>query len=160
MSIAAALFVNPYRREVLSWYRKMLRAAFEVTWTSDGDALYVLEETRKLFRGNMGLRDPERIRTKLEEAEQRYGLAVHYKIPYPRMYHKTAGNQPDSLGAYATYLDSHYDYGGCTIHPAMSTDRRAATGTMTGDMSGGWCSRAGEATRATVRADDDDNEFK
>lgn len=121
-------FVNPRRTQVLSWYRKMLKAAFEVPWKTDTDALYVLEETRKLFRINKDVADTARIDTKLQEAEFRYELAVHYKIPYPRMYHKTMGNQPDSLGAYSVYLDSHYDYGGCVIHPAMAHDKRTATG--------------------------------
>lgn len=130
-------FVNPHRRDVLSWYRKILKAAFEVPWKTDTDAVYVLEEARKLFRANKDLCDEERIRTKIEEAEMRYSLALHYKIPYPRMYHKTQGNQPDSLGAYSTYLDSHYDYNGCVIHPAMALDRRRAVGVCQGGMAGG-----------------------
>lgn len=128
------LFVNPFRGEVFHWYRRMLRAAFDVQWKSDGDALYVLEETRKMFRMNQHLQDLDRIRTKLDEAEMRFGLAVHYKIPYPRMFHKTIGNSHDSLGAYATYLDSHYDYNGCQLHPSMAQDRRGPKGVTMGEQ--------------------------
>ncbi len=129
--------VNPFRSEVLHWYRKCLKAAFDVEWKSDGDALYVLEETRKLFRQNENILDPARIRRKLEEVEMRYGLAVHYKIPYPRMFHKTSGNTPDSLGAYAAYLDSHYDYNNCAVHPDMAVERESPNGMVLGESHAG-----------------------
>ena len=128
---------NPYRSQVLSWYRKCLKAAFEIEWTSDGDALYVLEETRKLFRQNENILDHDRIARKLEEVEQRYGLAIHYKIPYPRMFHKTAGTVPNSLGAYASYLDSHYDYNNCEIHPGQSHNREDTGAPCLGGDGGG-----------------------
>ena len=127
-------------------------------WTSDGDALYVLEETRKLFRQNQNLRELSRIQTKLEEAEMRYGLAVHYKIPYPRMFHKTHGNTPDSLGSYATYLDSHYDYSGCQIHPGMSGAQRSApSGVNLGDQSiSAPSARAPTSAESTIMLDIDE----
>jgi hypothetical protein len=107
--MASTLAVNPYRSEVLRWYRKLLQSAFLVEWKTDDDAEYVLNETRRLFRRNQHLRDLDTIARKLEEAETRYGLGVHYKIPYPRMFHHAQGAVTGSGVAYATYLDSHYD---------------------------------------------------
>lgn len=102
---------NPLRRDVLAWYRKMLKAAFTVRWTSDEDAAYVLNETRRLFRVNQLIRDVSVIERKVLEAEQRYELAVHYRIPYPRMFHKAIGSSPLATAAYASYLDSVYEDG-------------------------------------------------
>lgn len=101
---------NPYRAEIFSWYRKCLRAAFIVPWDSDDDALYVLEETRRLFRQNRGIRDVERIERKLREVEMRYEMALHYNIPYPRAFNKMQGSMPESGVPYAAYLDSSYDH--------------------------------------------------
>lgn len=100
---------NPHRAAVLLWYRKILRAAFDVDWKTDADAGYVLDEARRLFRRNAHITDVALIERKLEEAETRYGLAVHYRIPYPRMYHHAQGSKPGSGVAYTPYLDSAYD---------------------------------------------------
>ncbi|CCW60753.1 unnamed protein product [Phytomonas sp. EM1] len=101
---------NPYRSQVLSWYRKCLKAAFTVEWEKDEDALYVLEETRRLFYQNRRVLEIERIERKLREVEMRYELALHYKIPYPRPFNKTQGSMADSGVSYAAYLDSSYDH--------------------------------------------------
>ncbi|KAK7195917.1 Complex 1 protein (LYR family)/Complex1 LYR-like [Novymonas esmeraldas] len=101
---------NPYRAEALSWYRRCLRAAFTVPWSSDEDALYVLEETRRLFHQNRGIREVERIERKLREVEMRYEMALHYKIPYPRPFNKMQGSMQESGVPYAAYLDSAYDH--------------------------------------------------
>lgn len=101
---------NPYRSQVLSWYRKCLRAAFVVPWDSDEDALYVLEETRRLFNQNRGIREVERIERKLREVEMRYEMALHYNIPYPRPFNKMQGSMQESGVPYAAYLDSSYDH--------------------------------------------------
>lgn len=101
---------NPLRSQVLSWYRKCLRAAFIVPWDSDDDALYVLEETRRLFHQNRGIRDVERIERKLREVEMRYEMALHYNIPYPRPFNKMQGSMQESGVPYAAYLDSSYDH--------------------------------------------------
>ncbi len=116
------VFVNPYRKDVLKWYKKILKAAFQVNWTTDDDASYVIQEAQKLFRQNMFLFEESRIKRKLLEAEQRYDLAVHYRIPYPRMMNKTTGVACNGGGyrsacAYASYLDSCYD--GCPINPEV-----------------------------------------
>ena len=103
--------VNPHRSAVLHWYKKILTSAFVVDWKTDDDAAYVMQEARKVFRDNMGITDVATIERKVQEAEQRYLLAVHYKIPYPRMFHKLAGGHNDAGVAYASYLDSHYDQG-------------------------------------------------
>nr|CCC89989.1 conserved hypothetical protein [Trypanosoma congolense IL3000] len=104
------LRVNPYRSQALSWYRKFLRAAFTVPWESDEDALYVMEESRRLFRQNAHLVDVSVIERKLREAEMRYELALHYRIPYPRPVHKVQGALQESGVAYAADLDSMYDH--------------------------------------------------
>ena len=103
---------NPHRGVVLMWYRKMMKSAFTVPWEEDRDAEYVIQETQFKFRRNMGIRDLKTIERKIEEAEQRYGLAVHYRIPYPRPL-TFGGQAPMGDGGsaipYASYLDSHYD---------------------------------------------------
>jgi hypothetical protein len=101
---------NPFRAQVLSWYRKCLRAAFVVPWDSDEDALYVLEETRRLFYQNRGICDVERIERKVREVEMRYEMALHYNIPYPRPFNKMQGSMQESGVPYAAYLDSSYDH--------------------------------------------------
>ncbi|AYU82706.1 Complex 1 protein (LYR family)/Complex1 LYR-like [Leishmania donovani] len=101
---------SPYRAQVLSWYRRCLRAAFTAPWSSDEDALYVLEETRRLFHQNQGIRDLERIERKLREVEMRYEMALHYNIPYPRPFNKMQGSMQESGVPYAAYLDSAYDH--------------------------------------------------
>ncbi|ESL08485.1 hypothetical protein TRSC58_03812 [Trypanosoma rangeli SC58] len=101
---------NPYRGAVLAWYRKFLKASFSVPWETDEDALYVLEEARRLFRRNADITDLETIERKLREAEMRYEIGLHYRIPYPRAFHKTQGSLQDSGVAYAADLDSMYDH--------------------------------------------------
>jgi len=101
--------VNPYRSEVLRWYRTILKSAFKHPWKSDSDALYVAEEARRLFRGNMHITDCDVIERKVREAEMRHGLAVHYSIPFPRMMHKTTLRMElDTTAPYAPYMDSLY----------------------------------------------------
>lgn len=102
----------PTRSIVLSWYRKCIKAAFREPWESDESALYVLEETRRLFYQNRFLVDSERIQRKIREVEMRYALALHYGIPYPRPYHKTQGTSNESAVTYAAYMDSAFDIGG------------------------------------------------
>lgn len=97
------------RSRALSWYRKCLKAAFTVPWENDESALYVLEETRRLFYQNRFLTDPDKIERKLREVELRYELALHYRVPYPRPYHKTQGTSNESAVTYAAYMDSGFD---------------------------------------------------
>lgn len=87
-----------------------MRAAFTVPWSTDEDALYVLEEARRLFHQNSHIRSVERIERKLREVEMRYELAIHYRIPYPRPLHKTQGSMPESGVSYAAYLDTSFDH--------------------------------------------------
>ncbi|KEG08767.1 LYR motif containing protein 1 [Trypanosoma grayi] len=122
---------NPYRSEVLSWYRRFLKVAFTVPWETDEDALYVMEEARRLFRQNANITDVESIRRKLREAEMRYEIGVHYRIPYPRPFHKTQGSLQESGVAYAADLDSMYD------HPVnMRVGRISEGSTNFGTMGG------------------------
>ncbi|KAG5468000.1 hypothetical protein LSCM4_01087 [Leishmania orientalis] len=114
---------NPYRAQVLSWYRRCLRAAFNVPWSSDEDAVYVLEETRRLFRQNRGIREMERIERKLREVEMRYEMAIHYNIPYPRPFNKMQGSMQESGVPYAAYLDSAYDH---MVNPNVGVNAEGA----------------------------------
>ncbi len=117
------------RTQVLSLYRQMLKSAFSVKWTSDEDALYVLTETRRLFRVNQSLTDPARILRKIREAEQRYALAVHYRIPYPRMFHKAQGSAQGWTGvAYASYMDSLYEEG--ATNPSVGIIEEGSSNTV------------------------------
>jgi len=72
-------------------YRKILRSARNFPWKSEGDRVAVLGEARQLFQENRGLSDPAAIKNKLFEAETRLELALHYKIPFPRLYVATVG---------------------------------------------------------------------
>lgn len=108
-SLVPSTFVNPHRRLVLSWYHKICRSAFTFPWNSDDDALYVISEARRLFRQNMWITDINVIQRKIDEAEMRYGIAVHYKIPYPRPSHKVQGSGQESSVAYHPAFDSLYD---------------------------------------------------
>ncbi|EAN85431.1 hypothetical protein C3747_63g122 [Trypanosoma cruzi] len=122
---------NPYRSEVISWYRKFLKASFSVPWETDEDALYVLEEARRLFRKNARINDIETIERKLREAEMRYEIGVHYRIPYPRAFHKTQGSLQESGVAYAADLDSMYD------HPVSPRIGWIMEGSVNGGTMGG-----------------------
>lgn len=123
---------NPYRKEVLAMYHKLVKSAFTVPWASDDDAFYVLSESRRLFRNNQYITDVEVIRRKLEEAEMRHGIAVHYLIPYPRPHHKNMGALPESGIAYNPALDSLFD---TAVNPRLGDVR---TGCLpTPSMGGG-----------------------
>ncbi|KAH9577399.1 Complex 1 LYR protein [Trypanosoma melophagium] len=122
---------NPYRSEVISWYRKFLKVAFSVPWETDDDALYVLEETRRLFQQNKNITDVNVIQRKLREAEMRYEIGVHYRIPYPRPYHKMQGALQESGVAYAAELDSMYD------HPVSPRTGRIMEGSANHGTMGG-----------------------
>ena len=90
-------------------YRKILGSAFTVPWGSDDDAMYVISECRRLFRQNERLTDLAEIERKVREAEMRYAIGVHYRIPYPRMFYKAQGSIQQSGVPYSPYLDSLYD---------------------------------------------------
>ena len=45
---------------------------------------YIKEETRKLFRQNLQLKDSNEITECIREAEARLAMAQHYRNPYPR----------------------------------------------------------------------------
>lgn len=99
---------NPLRKEVLHWYKKILTAAFNFEWEDDSHALYILTEARALFRQNMHLRNIQQISKKVEEAEKRYGLAMHYRTPFLRNCHFAAGGLRWNRGVYMPEMDSQY----------------------------------------------------
>ena len=99
---------------VLYWYRRILRSAMnDVTHWKNGveDSEYIIDEARRLFRMNTPITDPDAIDRKIKEAEYRYELAMHYRIPWPRMFHKVECRSHDRTGVpYAAYLDSYLDH--------------------------------------------------
>ena len=80
--------VTPLRSQVLSIYRRILRAAR--TWEAAEPAetaeqrAYIRAEAGHLFRRHAAEPDSERARQYLAEAESRLELALHYGTPYPR----------------------------------------------------------------------------
>uniref|UniRef100_A0A914WID5 Complex 1 LYR protein domain-containing protein n=1 Tax=Plectus sambesii TaxID=2011161 RepID=A0A914WID5_9BILA len=77
------------RARVLSLYRSILRLGRN--WTSaEGPQQtkeqrdYILREARELFRKNKQLSDPAEIDLRIQEAQARVDIAVHYENPYPR----------------------------------------------------------------------------
>ena len=98
------------RNDVLRLYKRILRSAFDVAWLGGiEDAVYAVDEARRLFRQNKNLSIREEIERKIREGEVRHDLAVHYRIPRPRMFHKSQGGDNRGSPAYALYLDSYYD---------------------------------------------------
>eukprot|EP01097_Dermamoeba_algensis_P004558 TRINITY_DN2959_c0_g1_i3.p1 TRINITY_DN2959_c0_g1~~TRINITY_DN2959_c0_g1_i3.p1 ORF type:complete len:110 (+),score=11.71 TRINITY_DN2959_c0_g1_i3:50-379(+) len=81
----SSLALNPFRSQVLHWYRLLLRTG--KNWKNPEEAQYILNETRTLFRKNQALKNPQDIQAKVFEAEARYQLGQHYNIPYPRPYY-------------------------------------------------------------------------
>ena len=76
------------RSEILGLYRKILRHS--QTWEArdsrktQEEREYIREEAMTLFRRNRSIA-PEVVPHKLFEAETRMELALHYRIPYPRL---------------------------------------------------------------------------
>jgi hypothetical protein len=76
------------RSEVLTLYRRVLRISR--TWSSKDpcdtqtDRKYICREARTLIERNRHLKSDEEIRLRIQEAEARIGIAVHYSNPYPR----------------------------------------------------------------------------
>jgi hypothetical protein len=131
-SAAVRQSTNPYRAEVLRWYHIIVKSAFTVAWKSDEDALYVVSEARRLFRQNQNITDLEVIRKKIDEAEMRYGIAVHYLIPYPRPSHKATGSTQSGGIVMRPELDSMFD---SDYNPRLG-DPRVGTSTVA-HMTGG-----------------------
>lgn len=123
--------VNPMRSEVLKWYHKIVKSAFTVPWVSDDDAMYVVSEARRLFRQNQKINDLSTIRRKLDEAEMRYEIALHYRIPYPRPMHKAQGGIQNGGIAYHPAYDSAFD---CDVNPRLGDSRLGAV--TQGEMGG------------------------
>ena len=66
----------------------------------------MLQEVRRLYRRNQHLTDVPTIQRKIDEAEMRYGIALHYGTPHPRPLHKLQGAMQDCFPPYAPHLDS------------------------------------------------------
>lgn len=97
--------------------------------------MYVLSEARKLFRQNQHITELEVIRRKIEEAEMRHTIAVHYLIPYPRPSHKAQGSTQESGIAMQPELDSLFD---SDHNPRIGNPRSASAVTqMTGGAPNG-----------------------
>jgi hypothetical protein len=105
------------RYRVLCIYRKIHKAG--ITWNNKEDRDYIINEARQLFRDNQQIEDPDTIEKKIEEAQARYDLAIHYKIPYPRACHTAPRMTEDvpvglpqyihSLGSERPFINSSKD---------------------------------------------------
>jgi hypothetical protein len=115
---------SPLRGEVLSWYHTIVKSAFTVPWKSDDDAMYILSEARKLFRQNQHITDLDVIRRKIQEAEMRHAIAVHYLIPYPRPQHKATGSTQTCGVPMRPDLDSLFD---SSYNPSVGDPRMSST---------------------------------
>lgn len=75
------------RSRVLSLYRQILRTARD--WRSaannaEAEKQYIREEARRLFKANKHLTDAKQVQLKIDEAEARLQIGLHYCNPYPR----------------------------------------------------------------------------
>ncbi|ODN04544.1 LYR motif containing protein 1 [Orchesella cincta] len=90
MSVSIVKFTSPYRSQVLSLYRRILKLG--ATWTASSnkpsdtaaEREFITSEAKALFRQNQNLTDPKVISDCIHEAQARLELANHYKTPYPR----------------------------------------------------------------------------
>ncbi|KAF6259999.1 complex 1 protein-domain-containing protein [Scenedesmus sp. NREL 46B-D3] len=74
------------RSRVLSLYRTILRTGR--SWQGPQEEReYIRQEARAVFRQHKHLASPAEIEAKLVEGRDRLDIAVHYRIPYPRMQH-------------------------------------------------------------------------
>ncbi|PRW58577.1 LYR motif-containing 1 [Chlorella sorokiniana] len=75
------------RRQALSLYRRLLRAAREWKGSTE-EADYIRQEARQQFRANrLDARSEAAVAQALEEGEKRLELALHYGIAFPRLHH-------------------------------------------------------------------------
>mmetsp|Transcript_4090 Transcript_4090/g.6134 ORF Transcript_4090/g.6134 Transcript_4090/m.6134 type:complete len:141 (-) Transcript_4090:3-425(-) len=107
------------KSRVLSLYRDILRKG--ETWKAKEsnqtleEREYIKNEASRLFRQNRTLTDQKEIEKKLEEGNVRLQLAVHYNIPYPRLYHLAPNQTPDEFThepethIVPKYMTSYYD---------------------------------------------------
>jgi hypothetical protein len=83
------------RVQILSLYKKILRLS--KTWKGPQEhKTFIRSEARELFGMNRNLVSPTDIAEKIEEAELRIQLALHYGIPQPRPYHLPSDSFVDS----------------------------------------------------------------
>eukprot|EP01094_Clydonella_sp_ATCC50884_P021430 TRINITY_DN4720_c0_g1_i2.p1 TRINITY_DN4720_c0_g1~~TRINITY_DN4720_c0_g1_i2.p1 ORF type:complete len:145 (-),score=36.11 TRINITY_DN4720_c0_g1_i2:169-603(-) len=101
------------RARALSLFRAIARQA-RGRWRGPHEERdYIRNEAFSLYRQNAALTDRHEIQEKLQEAETRLELALHYGIPYPRLYHtgKMTGVELNEHGVQhkASYMHSYYD---------------------------------------------------
>ena len=100
------------RSQVLAQYRRIFREA--ARWENVGEREGIREEARSLFRKNRNLPE-EDVKERLDEADARIELALHYRIASPRLQYAQKGTEehdPDSLRRNwkgESYLKSHHD---------------------------------------------------
>ena len=77
-----------HRTQVVKLYKTFIRLSQEwIAKDSNQTGIeknYIVDETRRLFKANKDLKDPNQINEALREAEARLAMAEHYKNPYPR----------------------------------------------------------------------------
>src|SRR5690625_129045 len=96
--------------KALSLYRQILRTG--KNWKgSETEREYIFEEAHKLFRKNKNETNQKEIEALIFEGQTRMELAIHYKIPYPRLSNYLMGeseisSQQSHARAIPAYLHS------------------------------------------------------
>jgi len=96
------------RGKVLDLYRRIFQTAR--SWPKADEAAYIRSEARTLFNKNKHISDPELVEKKLFEGESRLQMAIHYKIPYPRMSYAPPNTREGQLASKRikqAYMDSY-----------------------------------------------------
>jgi len=75
------------RQNARALFRDALRVAREWEGSAE-EAEYIRKEARRLFRSDLPSGNPREVEHRIEEGKKRLELALHYKIAYPRLYHK------------------------------------------------------------------------
>ncbi|KAL6062034.1 hypothetical protein QOT17_012450 [Balamuthia mandrillaris] len=102
------------RPKTLQLYRQILRTGKNWMAKEPKNTLkernWILSEARKGFHANMNVRDPQQIQQLLRETEDRYAIAVHYQIPYPRRYYAKPGAIDDGGAIYQPIPGEQREY--------------------------------------------------
>jgi len=74
------------RAKVLQLYKRCMVIGTREWQGPAKEKKYIVAEAKRLFRMNQDLETAEEVDLRINEAEARIELALHYKIPYPRAY--------------------------------------------------------------------------
>ncbi|CAD5208344.1 unnamed protein product [Bursaphelenchus xylophilus] len=76
------------RIRVLTLFKKILRTGrnweAKIPEKTTEERKYIREEAFSKFKENKEVKDPEKIKNLIEEAEKRLEIGIHYRLPYER----------------------------------------------------------------------------